>query len=61
LDACHLLIGTPRLIGGFEIESALLAEQGDEFQSTPGMDDFVQSGVDRRSQGGRAEDLGCLL
>lgn len=61
LDPCHLLVGTPRLTGGLEIESTLLAEQGDEFQSTPGMDDFAQSGVDRRSQGGRSEDLGRLL
>lgn len=30
-DACHLFVGTPRSFGGFEVESALLAEQGDEF------------------------------
>ena len=30
LDACHLLAITPRSLGGFEVESALLAEQGHE-------------------------------
>ena len=59
-DACHLLVGTPRPFSGFEVEAALLAEQGDELQPTAGMDYFVQSGVDRRPQGGGAEDLGCL-
>lgn len=60
-NAWHLFVGTPRLFGGFEVETALLAEQGNELKPSSGMDDLVQSGVDRRPQGGRAEDLGRLL
>lgn len=60
-DTRHLLARTPRPFGGCEVESALLAEQGDKLQPKSGMDDFVQSGIDRRPQGGRAEDLGRLL
>lgn len=59
-DACHLLVGAPRPFGGFEVEATILAEQGDEFEPPPGMDDFVQSGVDRRPQGSRAENRGSL-
>jgi hypothetical protein len=48
------------MLGGFEIESALLAEQGHEFQPAPGVDDFVQGGVNRGAQGCRAQDFGRL-
>lgn len=59
-DACHLLVGTPGSFGGFEVETALLAEQSDEFEPPPGMNDFVKSGVDRRPQRRCAENLGRL-
>lgn len=38
-DACHLFVGTPRPFGVFEVESALLAEQGDQLQPTPGVNE----------------------
>jgi hypothetical protein len=60
-DACHLFVGTPRPFGDFEVESALLAEQGDQLQPTPGVNDLAQGSVDRRPQGGGAEDLSGLL
>jgi hypothetical protein len=68
-DACvdqisegrHLLVGTPRPLRVFKVEPTLLAEQGNELQAAPCMDDFVQGGVDRRPQGGRAENRGRLL
>ena len=41
--------------------AALLAEQGDQFQSTPGVDDLAQGSVDRRPQGSGAENLSGLL
>jgi hypothetical protein len=45
----------------FEVKSALLAEQGDQLQPTPGVDDLAQGSVDRRPQGGGAENLSGLL
>jgi hypothetical protein len=60
-DTGHLFVGAPRPFGGFEVEAALLAEQGDQLQPTPGMDDLAQGNVDRRPQGSRAENLGGLL
>jgi hypothetical protein len=45
----------------FEVKSALLAEQGDQLQPTPGVDDLAQGSVDRRPQGGGAENLSRLL
>jgi hypothetical protein len=48
------------MLGLVEIESALLAEQGNQFQSAPGVDDFVQGRVDRRPQGRSAQYFGRL-
>jgi hypothetical protein len=60
-DACHLFVGTPRSFGVFEVESAFLAEQGDQLQPTPGVDDLAQGSIDRRPQGRRTEYLSGLL
>ncbi len=60
-DAGHLLVAAPRPFGGCEVEAALLAEQGDQLQPTPGVDDLAQGSVDRRPQGRRAENLSSLL
>jgi hypothetical protein len=60
-DALHLFVGTPRPFSVLEIESALLAEQGDQFEPTPGVDDLAQGSIDRRPQGSRTENLSGLL
>jgi len=60
-DACHLFVGSPRPFGLVEVEATVLGEQGDEFQSAPGVDDFAQGCIDRRPQRGRAENLSGLL
>lgn len=56
-DARHLFVRTPRTLGFFEVEPAFLSEQGDQLQPMPGVDDFPQGSIDRRSQGRRAENL----
>jgi hypothetical protein len=38
-----------------------LAEQGDQFEPTPGVDDLAQGSIDRRPQGSRTENLSGLL
>jgi hypothetical protein len=60
-DARHLFVGTPGPFGFFEVEATVLGEQGDQLQPAPGVDDFAQGGIDRRSQRGRAENLSGLL
>lgn len=44
-----------------EVEPTVFAEERDQLESTLGVHDFSEGGVDGRPQRVRAEDSGCLL
>lgn len=50
------LVAAPRMLSGFEVEPARLAEQRNQLQAAPRRNHLVQCGIDSGAKGGRPQD-----